>query len=214
VRVGVLGTGDVGGRLGSKLVSLGHEVKMGSRTAQNAKAAEWTKGNGSRASAGTFADAAKFGEVVFNCTAGSASLEALKLAGAKNLTGKVLVDVANPLDFSKGMPPTLTVCNTDSLGEQIQRAFPEAKVVKALNTIGNEVMVNPGLVPGEHDTFVCGNDPQAKAKVVEMLRAFGWKSPIDLGDITAARGLEMVLPVWVRLMVTLKTRNFNFKIAR
>ncbi|HUK75756.1 MAG TPA: NAD(P)-binding domain-containing protein [Nitrososphaerales archaeon] len=214
MRVGVLGTGDVGGRLGSKLVSLGHEVKMGSRTAQNAKAAEWTKGNGSRASAGTFADAAKFGEVVFNCTAGSASLEALKLAGAKNLTGKVLVDVANPLDFSKGMPPTLTVCNTDSLGEQIQRAFPEAKVVKALNTIGNEVMVNPGLVPGEHDTFVCGNDPQAKAKVVEMLRAFGWKSPIDLGDITAARGLEMVLPVWVRLMVTLKTRNFNFKIAR
>jgi len=214
MRVGVLGTGDVGGRLGSKLVSLGHEVKMGSRTAQNAKAAEWTKGNGSRASAGTFADAAKFGEVVFNCTAGSASLEALKLAGAKNLAGKVLVDVANPLDFSKGMPPTLTVCNTDSLGEQIQRAFPEAKVVKALNTIGNEVMVNPGLVPGEHDTFVCGNDPQAKAKVVEMLRAFGWKSPIDLGDITAARGLEMVLPVWVRLMVTLKTRNFNFKIAR
>jgi len=214
MRVGVLGTGDVGGRLGSKLVSLGHEVKMGSRTAQNAKAAEWTKGNGSRASAGTFADAAKFGEVVFNCTAGSASLEALKLAGAKNLAGKVLVDVANPLDFSKGMPPTLTVCNTDSLGEQIQRAFPEAKVVKALNTIGNEVMVNPGLVPGEHDTFVCGNDPQAKAKVVEMLRAFGWKSPIDLGDITAARGLEMVLPIWVRLMVTLKTRNFNFKIAR
>ena len=214
MRVGVLGTGDVGGRLGSKLVSLGHEVKMGSRTAQNAKAAEWTKGNGSRASAGTFADAAKFGEVVFNCTAGSASLEALKLAGAKNLAGKVLVDVANPLDFSKGMPPTLTVCNTDSLGEQIQRAFPEAKVVKALNTIGNEVMVNPGLVPGEHDTFVCGNDPQAKAKVVEILRAFGWKSPIDLGDITAARGLEMVLPIWVRLMVTLKTRNFNFKIAR
>ncbi|MDA4115170.1 MAG: NAD(P)-binding domain-containing protein [Thaumarchaeota archaeon] len=214
MQVGVLGTGDVGGRLASKLVSLGHEVKMGSRTAQNAKAAEWTKANGPKASAGTFADAAKFGEVVFNCTAGSVSLEALKLAGAKNLAGKVLVDVANPLDFSKGMPPTLTVCNTDSLGEQIQRAFPDARVVKALNTMGNELMVNPGLVPGEHDTFVCGNDPQAKAKVVEMLRAFGWKSPIDLGDITAARGLEMVLPVWVRLMVTLKTRNFNFKIAR
>ena len=168
MRIGVLGTGDVGRRLGSKLVSLGHEVKMGSRTAGNAKAAEWTKGNGSRASAGTFADAAKFAEVVFNCTAGSVSLEALKQAGAKNLGGKVLVDVANPLDFSKGMPPTLTVCNTDSLGEQIQRAFPDAKVVKALNTMGNEVMVNPGLVPGEHDTFVCGNDPQAKAKVVEI----------------------------------------------
>ena len=152
--------------------------------------------------------------MVFNCTAGSASLEALKLAGADNLNGKVLVDVANALDFSKGMPPTLTVCNTDSLGEQIQRAFPDAKVVKALNTMSNEVMVNPGLVPGEHDTFVCGNDPQAKAKVVEILRAFGWKSPIDLGDITAARGLAMMLPVWVRLMMTIQTRNFNFKIAR
>jgi 8-hydroxy-5-deazaflavin:NADPH oxidoreductase len=214
VRIGVLGTGDVGRRLGSKLVALGHDVKMGSRTAGNAKAAEWTKGNGPRASAGTFADAAKFGEVVFNCTAGSVSLEALKQAGAKNLAGKVLVDVANPLDFSKGMPPTLTVCNTDSLGEQIQRAFPDAKVVKALNTMGNEVMVNPGLVPGEHDTFLCGNDAAAKAKVVEILHAFGWRSPIDLGDITAARGLEMVLPVWVRLMGTLHTRSFNFKIAR
>jgi 8-hydroxy-5-deazaflavin:NADPH oxidoreductase len=214
MRIGVLGTGDVGGRLGSKLVSLDHEVKMGSRTAQNAKAAEWTKANGPRASAGTFADAATFGEVVFNCTAGSASLEALKLAGAKNLAGKVLVDVANALDFSKGMPPTLTVCNTDSLAEQIQRAFPEARVVKALNTMANDIMVNPGLVPGEHDVFLCGNDPQAKAKVVEILRAFGWKSPVDLGDITGARGLEMVLPIWVRLMVTLNTRNFNFKIAR
>jgi 8-hydroxy-5-deazaflavin:NADPH oxidoreductase len=214
MRVGVLGTGDVGRRLGSKLVSLGHDVKMGSRTARNAKAAEWTKANGPRSSAGTFADAAKFGDIVFNCTAGSVSLEALNQAGAKNLAGKVLVDVANALDFSKGMPPTLTVCNTDSLGEQIQRAFPDAKVVKALNTMGNEVMVNPGLVPGEHDTFVCGNDPAAKAKVVEILHAFGWKDPIDLGDMTAARGLEMVLPVWVRLMGTLHTRSFNFKIAR
>jgi 8-hydroxy-5-deazaflavin:NADPH oxidoreductase len=214
MRIAVLGTGDVGNRLATKLVSLGNEVKMGSREAKNPKGTAWAKANGPKASAGTFADAAKFGEVVFNCTAGAVSLEALRQAGADNLAGKVLVDVANPLDFSKGMPPTLTVCNTDSLGEQIQRAFPGAKVVKALNTMGNEVMVNPGLVPGEHDTFVCGNDPQAKAKVVEILRGFGWKSPIDLGDISAARGLEMVLPVWVRLMVTLKIRNFNFKIAR
>jgi predicted dinucleotide-binding enzyme len=214
MRIGILGTGDVGGRLGTKLVSLGNDVRMGSRTAPNPKAAGWAKANGSKASAGTFADAAKFGELVFNCTAGSASLEALKMAGADNLRGKVLVDVANPLDFSKGMPPTLTVCNTDSVGEQIQRAFPDAKVVKALNTMSNELMVNPQLVPGEHDTFLCGNDPQAKAKVVEILRAFGWKSPVDLGDITAARGMEMMLPVWVRLMGTLQTRNFNFKIAK
>jgi predicted dinucleotide-binding enzyme len=214
MRIGILGTGDVGGRLGTKLVSLGYDVRMGSRTAPNAKAAAWAKANGPRASAGTFADAAKFGEAVFNCTAGSASLEALKMAGAENLSGKVLVDVANPLDFSKGMPPTLTVCNTDSLGEQIQRAFADAKVVKALNTMSNEVMVNPQLVPGEHDAFLCGNDPQAKAKVVEILRAFGWKSPIDLGDITAARGMEMMLPVWVQLMGSIQTRHFNFKIAR
>jgi 8-hydroxy-5-deazaflavin:NADPH oxidoreductase len=209
MRIAVLGTGDVGNRLATKLVSLGNEVMMGSRTAKNPKAAAWAKVMGAKASTGTFEDAAKFGEVVFNCTAGAVSLEALKLAGKGNLATKVLVDVSNPLDFSKGMPPTLTACNTDSLGEQIQRAFPDAKVVKALNTMGNELMVNPGLVPGEHDTFVCGNDQQAKAKVVEMLRAFGWKSPIDLGDITAARGLEMMLPIWVRLMVTLRTRNFQ-----
>jgi predicted dinucleotide-binding enzyme len=152
--------------------------------------------------------------VVFNCTAGSASLEALKQAGGSNLGGKVLVDVANPLDFSKGMPPTLTVCNTDSLAEQIQRAYPDAKVVKALNTVNNMVMVNPGMVSGEHDVFVCGNDPQAKARVVEILRSFGWEKPFDLGDITAARGLEMMLPVWVQLYGTLQRPNFNFKIAR
>jgi predicted dinucleotide-binding enzyme len=159
VRIGVLGTGEVGNRLGTKLVSLGHEVKMGSRTAKNPKAVEWAKANGPKASAGTFADAAKHGEVVFNCTSGSASLEALKQAEAGNLRGKVLIDVANPLDFSKGMPPSLAVSNTDSLAEQIQRGFPDAKVVKTLNTTSNPVMVNPGLLPGEHDVFVCGNDP-------------------------------------------------------
>jgi predicted dinucleotide-binding enzyme len=214
VRIAILGTGEVGSRLGTKLVSLGHEVRMGSRNAPNPKAAEWVKANGSKASAGTFADAARFGEIVFNCTAGAASLEALKQAGASNLGGKVLVDVANPLDFSKGMPPSLTVCNTDSLGEQIQRSFPDVKVVKALNTISNVVQVNPGLVPGDHDTFVCGNDPKAKAKVVEILRTFGWKSPIDVGDMTAARGLEMMLPIWVNLFGKFQSPNFNFKIAR
>jgi len=214
VQIGILGTGEVGRRIGTKLAGLGHEVMMGSRTAGNQKAAEWAKASGPRASAGTFLEAAKFGELVFNCTAGSVSVEALELAGADNLAGKVVVDVANPLDLSKGMPPTLTVCNTDSLGEQIQRAFPRARVVKALNTMGNEVMVDPSLVPGEHDALVCGNDPEAKAKVVEILRSFGWKSPIDVGDITAARGLEMMFPIWIRLSRTLQTRKFNFKIAK
>ena len=214
MKVGVLGTGMVGATLGSKLIQLGHEVKMGSRSANNESAVQWAKQNGAHASNGTFGDAAAFGEIVFNCTAGSTSLAAITSAGASNLKGKVLVDVANPLDFSKGMPPTLTVCNTDSLGEQIQRAFSNVKVVKALNTMNCRVMVEPALVPGEHDVFVCGNDPQAKARVAEILKSFGWKSIIDLGDITAARGMEMLLPVWLRLMGLFQSPDFNFKIAR
>jgi hypothetical protein len=204
----------VGATLGSKFIQLGHEVKMGSRSTDNENAVQWAKQNGAHASHGTFADAAVFGEIVFNCTAGTASLAAVTSAGASNLKGKVLVDVANPLDFSKGMPPTLTVCNTDSLGEQIQRAFPNVKVVKALNTMNCRVMVDPALVRGEHDVFVCGNDPQAKARLAEVLKSFGWKSVIDMGDITAARGMEMLLPIWLRLMGLFQSPDFNFKIAR
>ncbi|MGA3110163.1 MAG: NADP oxidoreductase, partial [Candidatus Bathyarchaeia archaeon] len=152
--------------------------------------------------------------VIFNCTAGTASLAALTAAGASNLKGKVLIDVANPLDFSKGMPPTLSVCNNDSLGEQIQRTFPSVKVVKALNTMNCILMVEPTLVPGEHEVFVCGNDAQAKERVKEILKSFGWKSIIDLGDITAARGTEMVLPLWLRLMGLFQSPKFNFKIMR
>jgi 8-hydroxy-5-deazaflavin:NADPH oxidoreductase len=140
MKLAVLGTGIVGATIASKLVALGHEVRMGSRTTGNERAVAWAEEAGAGASEGTFADAATFGEVVFNCTAGTASLEALSAAGEENLAGKVLVDVANPLDFSQGMPPTLAVCNTDSLGEQIQRAFPDARVVKTLNTVNAEVM--------------------------------------------------------------------------
>ena len=214
MKIGILGTGMVGATLGTKLIQVGHEVRMGSRSADNENAAEWVKGNGQKASQGTFDDTAKFGEVIFNCTAGTASLAVLTAAGASNLKGKVLVDVANPLDFSKGMPPTQTVCNNDSLGEQIQRTFPSVKVVKALNTMRCTLMVEPALVKGEHDVFVCGNDSQAKDKVKEILKSFGWKSIIDLGDITAARGTEMVLPLWLRLMGLFQSPDFNFKIAR
>jgi 8-hydroxy-5-deazaflavin:NADPH oxidoreductase len=215
LKIGILGTGDVGNRIGSKLISLNHDVKMGSRTVDNPKAVEWAKANGAKASQGTFSDAAKFGDVIFNCTSGIASIDALNMAGGNNLSGKVLVDISNPLDFSKkGFAPTLSVCNTDSLAEQIQRTFPEAKVVKALNTMGNPVMVNPGIVPGDHDVFICGNDAKAKTDVVEILKSFGWKNPIDLGDISAARGLEMVLPLWLRLYGIFQNRNFNFKIAK
>ena len=214
MRIGILGTGIVGQTLGTKLVSIGNEVKLGSRSASNEKAAAWVKSAGRGASQGTFADAAAFGELLFNCTSGKASLDALRQAGGKNLDGKVLVDVANPLDFSKGMPPTLAVCNTDSLGEQIQRAFPEARVVKSLNTMSARVMVDPKKVPGDHAIFVCGNDATAKSQVTELLREFGWKTVLDLGDISGARGAEMVLPLWVRLMGTLKSPNFNFIISR
>jgi len=215
LRLGIFGTGMVGQAIGSKLIQLGHEVKMGSRTPSNEKAAEWVRGNGPHASQGTFADAAAFGEILFNCTPGAASIEVLKQAGERNLGGKVLVDISNPLDFSHGMPPTLTVCNTDSVGEQLQRTFPQAKIVKALNTVNCNVMVNPSLVPGDHDLFICGNDPTAKAKVREILtKWFGWKSVTDLGDISNARGTEMYLPLWVRLFSLYQTPNFNIKIVK
>jgi len=142
------------------------------------------------------------------------SLEALKAAGARNLEGKTLIDVSNPLDTSKGMPPTLSVCNTDSVGEQIQRAFPTAKVVKSLNTVTVAVMVDPSLIPGVHTMFVSGNDAKATAQVIDLLKTgFGWKEVMDLGDITAARAQEMILPLWLRLYTKLKTPNVNIRVA-
>jgi 8-hydroxy-5-deazaflavin:NADPH oxidoreductase len=215
MKFGVLGSGMVGSTIATKLVSLGHEVRMGSRDAKNEKGRVWVASAGRGASQGTFADAAAFGEVVFNCTAGMASIDALKSAGAAALAGKVLVDVANPLDFSKGMPPTLSVSNSDSLGETIQRTFPDAKVVKALNTVNASVMVNPGRVPGEHDLFVAGNDAGAKAQVVRLLKEeFGWKNVNDLGDITAARATESYLHLWLRLYGALQTPDFNLHVVR
>jgi predicted dinucleotide-binding enzyme len=214
MKFGVLGTGLVGTTIASKLVSLGHEARMGARTATNDKAAAWTQATGRGASAGTFADAAAFGEIVFNCTNGAGTLAALDAAGDANLHGKVLIDVANPLDFSKGMPPSLLIANTDSLGEQVQRTHPDARVVKALNTMNCNVMVNPELVAGEHDVFICGNDPDAKAQVTSLLASFGWKNIVDVGDISAARGQEMLLVLWARLFGALATPTFNFHISR
>ncbi|HXU84051.1 MAG TPA: NAD(P)-binding domain-containing protein [Polyangia bacterium] len=216
MKLGVLGTGMVGQTIASKLCALGHEVRMGARQAGNEKAVGWTKSAGAQASQGTFADAAAFGEVVFNCTSGAGALEALKAAGAKALEGKVLIDVSNPLDFSKGMPPSLFTGSTDSLGEQIQRAFPATKVVKSLNTVNALVMVDPARVArGEHDVFVCGNDAGAKARVSEILRGwFGWKHVVDLGDISAARGTESYLLLWLRAWGALGTGDFNIHIVR
>jgi predicted dinucleotide-binding enzyme len=215
MKVAVLGTGEVGQTIGSRLVGLGHEVKLGSRAAGNQKAAAWAKKAGAKASYGTFADAAKFGDLVFNCTLGAASVEALKAAGEANLGSKVLIDVSNPLDFSKGMPPSLLVCNTDSLAETIQRAFPKAKVVKALNTMANPVMVNPRSLSGTHHTFLAGNDAGAKETVRGILGQFGWtpEEVLDLGDLTAARGTEQWLPLWVRIMGATKSAMFNIRVV-
>jgi len=200
MRFGVLGTGTVGRTIAGKLTELGHEVQVGSREADEDKV--------------TFAEAASFGEVVVNATAGTASLEALNAAGAANLYGKVLIEVANPLDFSKGMPPTLSVCNDTSLAEQIQEAFAEAKVVKALNTVNAAVMVTPEVVPGSHTIFVAGNDDGAKAQVSELLQSFGWPAEdvMDLGDIAAARAMEMYLPLWLRLFGATGTPQVNIKV--
>ena len=214
MHIGVLGTGTVGRTLAQALVDRGHEVRMGSRTAGNETAVAWAEQAGPLASEGSFADAAAFGELAFNATAGAASLEALEAAGSEQLAGKVLIDVANPLDFSKGMPPALTVCNDDSLGERIQRAFPELRVVKALNTVTASVMVQPDLVPGRHTIFVCGDDGDAKAQARALLEQFGWASDaiLDLGDITAARGMEMYLALWLRLWGATGTGVLNVEV--
>ncbi|MDP1726960.1 MAG: NAD(P)-binding domain-containing protein [Bacteroidota bacterium] len=216
MKIAVFGTGNVGDTIGSKLIELGHAVMMGSRTADNEKSIAFVAKHNGIAHSGTYADAAAFGEIIFNCTAGVGSIEALKMAGEQYLNGKVIIDLANSLDFSKGMPPTLTIANTTSLGEEIQKAFPQTKVVKALNTTWCGLMVNPAMINGgDHNTFICGNDEEAKEKVKDFLKAFGWlgKNILDLGDITKARGPEMYLPLWLSIYGATQNGAFNIKIV-
>ena len=216
MNIAVMGTGIVGNTIGSKLIALGHAVMMGSRTSDNPKGAAWVASAGGNASQGTFADAAGFGELIFNCTAGTVSLEALEQAGAENLKGKIIIDISNPLDFSNGFPPSLSVCNTDSVGEQIQRAFPETKVVKTLNTVNCMVMVDPSLIPGEHSIFISGDDAEAKTTARNILHDwFGWPaaSIVDLGEITSARATEMYLPLWLRLYSSTQNPNLNIHVV-
>ena len=215
MKVAVLGTGMVGTAIGTKLVSLGHEVKMGSRTEGNEKAAAWAHAAGRGASHGTFAAAAAHGEIVFNCTAGAGALDALAAAGAENLGDKILIDVSNPLVWTRGAPPTLQFHGDDSLAERIQRAFPRARVVKTLNTMTAAVMVDPGRVRGEHDVFVSGNDAAAKAQVTDLLKGwFGWKNVLDLGDLSTARGTEAYLLFWLRVRGAVGTNDFNIHVTR
>jgi hypothetical protein len=216
VHVAVLGTGVVGQTLGTALVHHGHDVRMGSRTADNPAASEWAANHqGGRASHGTFADAAKFGELVLNATSGQVTLDALRAAGAQHVAGKVLIDVSNPLDFSNGFPPSLTVCNTDSVGEQVQRAFPDARVVKTLNTVTASVMVDPGSLAAPTDMFLAGDDPAAKDVARGLLEQLGWAPDRirDLGGIDASRGMEAWLLLWVRLMGALDGPAFNVRLV-
>jgi predicted dinucleotide-binding enzyme len=215
-KLAVLGTGAVGHAIGSKLIALGHEVMMGSRSAGNDKAAAWAAGAGAKASTGTFADAAQFGEILFNCTSGQGTMLALNAAGADNLRDKILIDISNPLDFSKGMPPSLSTAAGDSLAEEIQRAFPRTRVVKSLNTVTCTVMVDPGKIGGgDHEIFVCGNDAAAKAQVTTILRDwFGWQRIVDFGDITGARAVEAYVLFWVRAWGAIGTAEFNVRFVR
>jgi predicted dinucleotide-binding enzyme len=213
MKIGVLGTGVTGQTIGSKLVELGHDVMLGSREEANPTAVAWAKEEAHNALYGTFMNAAEFGEIIFNCTLGSASLAALNQAGAENLKGKVLIDTSNPLDRSTDTW-TLTVCNTDSLGEQIQRAFPDAKVVKTLNTVNANVMVDPSKLIEKTDVFVSGNDIEAKATVVMILRDwFGWREIIDLGNITTSRSVEMYVPLWHNIRSAISSQRFNIKVV-
>lgn len=217
MKIAILGTGMVGATLGTKLVQLGHQIMMGSRTANSEAGQKWLRSVDDKAKIGTFADAAAFGEIVLDCTNGANSLTALRAAGEGNLRGKILIQVGNPLDFSKGMPPTLTVCNTDSLGEQTQREFPTVRVVKALNTVNCDIMIEPSRLPGEHDLFICGNDAGAKNEVKKLLSEwFGWKPAniIDMGDISNSRGTEMFLAMWIRLFGLFGSPHFNVKVVR
>jgi 8-hydroxy-5-deazaflavin:NADPH oxidoreductase len=229
MKIAILGTGSVGRAWSSKLTSLNHEVMMGTRNVKEKLAAaakdymgnppfsEWHSAN-KNVKLGTFAEAAAFGEIIINVTQGGNSINALKEAGAANLDGKIVIDVANPLDNSKGMPPTLIpeLSNTNSLGEEIQRTFPGARVVKTLNTMWNGLMINPNMIgDGDHTAFICGNDAEAKSKVKMLMREFGWKDNniLDLGDITASRGTEAWLPLWLRIWGATQNGAFNIKVV-
>jgi len=213
MQIGILGSGVTAQTIGSRLVQLGHEVMLGSREEAKPSSVVWARDAGQHALYGTFQNAAAFGEIILNCTLGMASLDALQMAGAENLKGKILIDTANPIDRSTGVWK-LTVCNTDSLGEQIQRAFPDTNVVKTLNTINASVIADAAKLPEMTDVFVSGNDIEAKATVARFLKEwFGWRHVIDLGDITTARGVEMYVLFWHYLRDVTPAQRFNIKVV-
>lgn len=213
MKIGILGTGDVGQALGTGFAQLGHEVKMGSRDPDQEKIRDWANQAGANASAGTFAEAASFGELAVLCTIWSGAENAIRLAGPHHLAGKVVIDTINPLDFSAGIPPKLAVGHTDSAGERIQRWLPESKVVKAFNIVGSPHMFKPDFAGGPPDMFVCGEDDSAKATVTDLLKTFGW-SVVDIGGIDCARYLEPMAMVWIRHFFRVNSVDHAFKLLR
>jgi NADPH-dependent F420 reductase len=211
MRIAVIGTGSVGRTLAAGFTRVGHDVVVGTRDPEATRArAEWTDSDLQLVALG---EAGKDADVVVNATRGNGSEEALRGVGAEALAGKVILDVSNPLDMSRGFPPSLFVVNTDSLAEQLQRAFPEARVVKAFNTVTAAVMVDPSRAGGDSTAFVAGNDPQARATVVRLARDLGWRDVLEIGDLTAARAMEMYLPLWLRLFQTTGTAMVNVKVV-
>jgi len=223
MKIGIIGSGAVAQTLGSKLIELGHDLILGTRDPNKlddkktfaATLREWKSQTEGRARIGTFKEAAAHGELLINATAGEVSLDALKLAAADKVGAKVLIDVANELDHSKGMPPVVLASHERCLAEKLQAACPNLKVVKALNTISAPVMVDPqALAGGDHTVFVSGNDAQAKATVTALLKSFGWTDVLDLGELSSARGPEMYLAMWIRLWGATKTGQLNIKVVR
>lgn len=213
MKIGILGTGDVGQALGIGFAKLGHEVKMGSRDPNQEKVKAWVNKAGAKTSAGTFAEAAAYGELAVLCTIWTGAENAIRLAGPDHLAGKVVIDTTNPLDFSAGIPPKLSVGHTDSAGEQVQRWLPNSRVVKAFNIVGSAHMFKPEFSGGPPDMFICGDDDQAKATVTDLLQAFGW-SVIDIGGIECARYLEPLAMVWIRHFFRVNSVNHAFKLLR
>ncbi len=210
MKVGILGSGDVAKTLGGGFASHGNSVKLGSRTPDSEKLKVWRKEVQGETSTGTFADAASFGDAIVIAVLGSAIDEAINLAGPKNFTGKLVIDTTNALDFSKGMPPGLFTGLNDSLGERIQRKLPQARVVKCFNTVPNTRMCNPGDKSAE--MLICGNDPEAKRQVIQILKQLGWAGAIDIGGIAEAKWLEAAVPLWVRVAVSTNNWNSMFKL--
>jgi len=222
MKIGIIGSGVVAQTLGTKLIELGHDVVLGTRDPAKldekknmaGTLREWIAKT-KKGKVATFQEAAAHGDLLFNVTNGQSSIEALKLAAADKVGTKVLIDTSNELDFSKGMPPGALASQSNCLGERIQAAFPNLKVVKSLNTIGAPVMVAPqALAGGEHTVFVSGNDTPAKAATAELLKSFGWKDVLDLGDISSARGPEMYMAMWLRLWGATGTGMLNVKVVR